>query len=546
MAGGEPNGGGRGKRTGAGGTDRSAQPAGPANQHKGGESRSIGFKPVPAAMPVSVSTVSAAEVRSWERVCAKLKAKLGDDVFASWFGRARLDAVSTGHVALSVPTNFLRSWIRTHYARELLLFWQEERADVLRIDIAVRSAARNVPEAMPAAPPLDAAETVAKRATVEAPPLDATAPAPAAPKAQATETIGFDGSPLDPRLTFNNLVEGRANAMAVAAARSVVDPQPGAPRFNPLFVHAAVGLGKTHLLQAIAWSVKGGTGEGGPEGKPSKILYLTAEYFMWRFASAIRDYQALAFKENLRDIDLLLIDDMQFLQGKSIQEEFCHLLNALIDSAKQVVVAADRPPAELESLDTRVRSRLQGGVAIEIRSPEYAMRRAILDHRLAEAQKRDHALDIPEPILDHIADNVTGSARDLEGAFNQMLMQHRFATGPLTMERVDQMLQHLVVSSEPKRVRIEDIQKVVGRHYNVSRNDLLSSRRTQVIVRPRQIAMYLSKTLTPRSLPEIGRRFGGRDHTTVLHAVRKIEKLVGEDAKLAQEIELLKRLIMEG
>ena len=550
MAGGEPNGGGRNKQTGAGSEgQRDAQASSQPSAHgKSGEPRSIGFKPVPAAMPVSVSTVSAADVRSWERVCAKLKAKLGDDVFASWFGRARLDAVSTGHVALSVPTNFLRSWIRTHYARELLIFWQQERADVLRIDIAVRSAARNVPEAAPAAPPLDAGEAIAKRAAVEAPPLDAgPAPAPAAAKPQPADAIGFDGSPLDPRLTFNNLVEGRANAMAVAAARSVVDPQPGAPRFNPLFVHAAVGLGKTHLLQAIAWSVKGGaTGREGQEGKPSKILYLTAEYFMWRFASAIRDYQALAFKENLRDIDLLLIDDMQFLQGKSIQEEFCHLLNALIDSAKQVVVAADRPPAELESLDARVRSRLQGGVAIEIRSPEYDMRRAILDHRLAEAQKSHPALDIPEPILNHIADNVTGSARDLEGAFNQMLMQHRFATGPLTMERVDQMLQHLVVSSEPKRVRIEDIQKIVGRHYNVARNDLLSSRRTQVIVRPRQIAMYLAKTLTPRSLPEIGRRFGGRDHTTVLHAVRKIEKLAGEDAKLAQEIELLKRLIMEG
>ena len=516
----------------------------PSGDPRSGEApRSIGFKPVPSRMPVSDATVSAGDVRSWERVCAKLKAKLGDDVFASWFGRARLDAVSTGHVSLSVPTNFLRSWIRTHYARELLLFWQEERADVLRIDIAVRSAARNVP-----APSLDAGAEVQTRARVEPPALDSAAPstpvapAPTPPSPVSTGTVGFDGSPLDARLTFGNIVEGRANAMALAAARSVVAPQPGAPRFNPLFVHANVGLGKTHLLQAIAWSIKGAEGP----GAPSKILYLTAEYFMWRFASAIRDRDALTFKESLRGIDLLLIDDMQFLQGKSIQEEFCHLLNALIDSAKQVVVAADRPPAELESLDQRVRSRLQGGIAIEIKSPEYDMRRAILDHRIEQARATDPALDIPETVLDHIADQVTGSARDLEGAFNQLLMQHRFGTGPLSMERIDQMLAHLVQSSEPKRVRIEDIQKIVGRHYNVSRNDLLSSRRTQVIVRPRQIAMYLAKTLTPRSLPEIGRRFGGRDHTTVLHAVRKIEKLSGEDPKLAQELELLKRLIQEG
>ena len=521
--------------------------------------RGIGFVPAPVALPRAASTVSAADLRSWERVCAKLKAKLGDDVFSSWFGRARLDGVSTGHVSLSVPTGFLRSWIRTHYVRDLLAFWREERADILRIEVSVRSAARNVEEPpVPAGPapartPADRAvrvEPAGERAANGAAAVERAA-APAEPVAPA---VGFDGSPLDPRLTFANLVEGRANTMALAAARSVVDPVPGAPRFNPLFVHAAVGLGKTHLLQAIAHSVKegrpadtgAGTGLGPGAGRaPKKILYLTAEYFMWRFASAIRDGGALSFKESLRDIDLLLIDDMQFLQGKTIQQEFCHLLNALIDSAKQVVIAADRPPVELESLDARVKSRLQGGVAVEVKSPEYEMRRSILDHRLREEARRDPSLDIPANILDHIADNVTGSARDLEGAFNQMLMQHRFASGPLTMERVDTMLAHLVQSSEPKRVRIEDIQKVVGRHYAVSRNDLLSNRRTQVIVRPRQIAMYLSKTLTPRSLPEIGRRFGGRDHTTVLHAVRKIERLLGEDTKLAQEIELLKRLVQE-
>ena len=506
--------------------------------------RGIGFPPAPTAPPAAASTVSAADLRSWERVCAKLKARLGDDVFASWFGRARLDGVSTGHVALSVPTNFLRSWIRTHYARELLGFWQAERPDVLRIDVAVRSAARNVEP--PAAPTLSAASPSAAPAEERAEVVVPTAPVATVPVEPVAPPVGFDGSPLDPRLTFANLVEGRANQMALAAARSVVDPVRGAPRFNPLFVHAQVGLGKTHLLQAIAHSVRGGDphAKGGARA-PQKILYLTAEYFMWRFASAIRDGGALSFKEALRGIDLLLIDDMQFLQGKSIQQEFCHLLNALIDSAKQVVIAADRPPVELESLDDRVKSRLQGGVAIEIKSPEYEMRRSILDHRLVEETRRDPSLDIPANILDHIADNVTGSARDLEGAFNQMLMQHRFASGPLTMERVDTMLAHLVASSEPKRVRIEDIQKVVGRHYAVSRNDLLSNRRTQVIVRPRQIAMYLSKTLTPRSLPEIGRRFGGRDHTTVLHAVRKIERLLGEDGKLAQEIELLKRLVQE-
>ena len=343
---------------------------------------------------------------------------------------------------------------------------------------------------------------------------------------------------MDPNFTFASLIEGSSNRMACAAARSVAEAEGAAARFNPLFIHANVGLGKTHLLQAIAWAASA-------RNSSTKILYLTAEYFMWRFASAIRDQSALSFKESLRDIDLLLIDDMQFLQGKSIQQEFCHLLNALIDSAKQVVVAADRPPSQLESLDARVRSRLQGGVALEIKSPDLDMRHAMLDLRYKHAQQEDPNLDIPSDILSFVAGKVSSSGRDLEGAFNQLLIQHRFSDGLVDIEALEKMLGHLVQSGEQKRVRIEDIQKVAARHYNVSKNDLLSNRRTRIIVRPRQIAMYLSKILTPRSLPEIGRRFGGRDHTTVLHAVRKIESLLKEDDKLAHEIELLKRLIHE-
>jgi chromosomal replication initiator protein len=235
---------------------------------------------------------------------------------------------------------------------------------------------------------------------------------------------------------------------------------------------------------------------------------------------------------------------MQFLQGKSIQHEFCHLLNMLLDSARQVVVAADRAPWELESLDPRVRSRLQGGVAIEIEAPDYEMRLEILRKRLAIAQIEDATLDIGETILAHVAQNITSSGRELEGAFNQLLFRRSFEPN-LSIERVDELLGHLVNAGEPKRVRIEDIQRVVSRHYNVTRQELVSDRRTRVIVKPRQIAMYLAKTMTPRSFPEIGRRFGGRDHTTVLHAVRKIEDLINSDTKLGHEIELLKRLIIE-
>jgi len=478
--------------------------------------------------------LSPKELQMWERVQTRLRSKLGQEVFNSWFGRLKLRSISTGIISHSVPTAFLKSWITTHYADTLLELWQDEKSDILRIDIVVRSAVR-------APQPNSVLATEKARAETTNPGnsgLASTGFSGAKSYSISENAQGFAGSPLDPRYTFSTFVEGSSNRMAYAAARSVAESGRGALSFNPLFIHAAVGLGKTHLLQSIAWSAR-------RAGAGTKVLYLTAEYFMWRFATAIRDQSALSFKESLRDIDLLLIDDMQFLQGKSIQQEFCHLLNALIDSAKQVVVAADRPPSELESLDLRVRSRLQGGVALEIGSPELEMRHSMLELRYNEALKGDMALQIPKEILDYVARTITTSGRDVEGAFNQLLVQHRFSDGELTIEKVETLLKHLVKSGEQKRVRIEDIQKVVARHFNVSKNDLLSNRRTRVIVRPRQIAMFLSKNLTPRSLPEIGRRFGGRDHTTVLHAVRKVEKMSSEDVKLAHEIELLKRLINE-
>ncbi len=493
----------------------------------------------PSLRPGSPATLSADDRRAWERVQAKLQVKLGREVYSSWFGRCKLSGVSGRQIGLSVPTTFLKNWINTHYSEILMEYWLEERSEILRVDVTVRSALR-----------------VQKQATERALGNNSNATAfgangfgvgqgggnsGAAGNAETggnPNAQGFSGSPLDPRFTFSTYVEGSSNRVACAAAKSVIESGPGAVSFNPLYIHAAVGLGKTHLLQSIAWAARQTAGS-------SKVLYLTAEYFMWRFASAIRDQSALSFKESLRDIDLLLIDDMQFLQGKSIQQEFCHLLNALIDSAKQVVVAADRPPAQLESLDERVRSRLQGGVALEIKLPDLIMRRSMLEVRYQHAMEQDSKLDIKPEILDYVAHAISTSGRDVEGAFNQLLIQHRFSEGEMTIESVETILGHLVRSSEQKRVRIEDIQKVVAKHFNVSKNDMLSNRRTRIIVRPRQIAMYLSKMLTPRSLPEIGRRFGGRDHTTVLHAVRKIEQMAGDDLKLAREIELLKRLINE-
>ncbi|WEX77750.1 chromosomal replication initiator protein DnaA [Sinorhizobium numidicum] len=475
----------------------------------------------------------------FERVSARLKAQVGPDVFASWFGRLKLHSVSKSVVRLSVPTTFLKSWINNRYLDLITSLFQQEDGEILKVEILVRTATRGQrpaahEEAVPA--PAETAPAAPTRRSASAQPLAAAAAATVATVQRPTQAPLF-GSPLDQRYTFDSFVEGSSNRVALAAARTIAEAGAGAVRFNPLFIHSSVGLGKTHLLQAVALAAL-------QSARAPRVVYLTAEYFMWRFATAIRDNDALSLKESLRNIDLLVIDDMQFLQGKSIQHEFCHLLNMLLDSAKQVVVAADRAPWELESLDSRVRSRLQGGVAIEMEGPDYEMRLEMLKRRLEAARQDDGTLEIPAEILCHVARNITASGRELEGAFNQLLFRRSFEP-QLSIERVDELLGHLVNAGEPRRVRIEDIQRVVAKHYNVSRQELVSNRRTRVIVKPRQIAMYLSKTLTPRSFPEIGRRFGGRDHTTVLHAVRKIEELISADTKLSHEIELLKRLINE-
>ncbi|MCP4074484.1 MAG: chromosomal replication initiator protein DnaA [Hyphomicrobiales bacterium] len=476
----------------------------------------------------------------WERILKQVQTKLGQEVFNSWFGRLKLETATGGIALHSVPTAFLKTWINSHYRETLLELWQKEDSTILRVDIAVRSAVRqHIVERQKTRSPGEK-DSPATKIGIQAP---QSKKAGANSKQRFTSGFGersngFAGSPLDPCHTFASFIEGPSNRMAFAAAKSVAEDEKSAVRFNPLFIHATVGLGKTHLLQAIAWDAR-------RRNPRLKVLYLTAEYFMWRFATAIRDQTALSLKESLRDIDLLLIDDMQFLQGKAIQQEFCHLLNELIDSARQVVVAADRPPTELESLDDRVKSRLKGGVTLDVDLPDYELRKAIMNTRYQEAKCEQPELDIPEDIRHYVARQVTTSCRDVEGAFNQLLVQHKFSENPMGFDELDKMLGHLVRSQDTKRVRIEDIQKIVARQFNVSRNDLLSNRRTRVIVRPRQVAMYLAKVMTPRSLPEIGRRFGGRDHTTVLHAVRKIEDMSSKDQKLAREIELLKRLILE-
>jgi chromosomal replication initiator protein len=266
---------------------------------------------------------------------------------------------------------------------------------------------------------------------------------------------------------------------------------------------------------------------------------------MYGFVAALRAQTAIAFKEALRSIDLLIFDDAQFLQGKSIQNEFCHALNALVDAGRQVVVAADRPPNELEALEERVRSRLAGGLCVEMGALDEALRVNILEARVAAAQALQPGFEVAPAVLTYVARAINSNGRDLEGAVNRLLAHSSIVGQRHTVESAEVAIRDLIRTHEPKRVKIEDIQKLVANRFSVTRQDILSARRTATVVKPRQIAMYLAKVLTPRSLPEIGRRFGGRDHTTVLHAVRKIEGLAKTDTGLNEELELLKRMLLE-
>jgi chromosomal replication initiator protein len=478
--------------------------------------------------------MTSTEQQHWTRVRDRLRAEVGDDIYSSWFARMEFDGSDADTVKLSVPTRFLKSWIQSHYAERVLACWQAEDPIISRIELTVRSSVIR-----PLLPKGKVAERILAT-TRDLREQKPTVPNEFRPVAGPTSTIheALGGSPLDPRLTFETFIVGRCNTLAHAAARQVAQARRSEiVLFNPLYIHAGVGLGKTHLLQSLAWT--------GNAGIDRRILYLTAEKFMYGFVSALRAQNAIAFKEALRTIDVLVIDDLQFLQGKSTQAEFCHTLNALIDAGRQVVVAADRPPSDLESLDERVRSRLAGGLVVEMGSLGEELRLEILKARATVAKQHHPGFDVPAPVLAFIARAVTHNGRDLEGALNRLLAHSKLSGQPITLEMAEREIRDLIRPQEPKRVKIEDIQRVVARQYNVSRADLLSSRRTANVVRPRQVAMYLAKTLTLRSLPEIGRRFGGRDHTTVLHAVRKIENLVNTDTALAEEIELLKRQLQE-
>ncbi|MEQ8605074.1 MAG: chromosomal replication initiator protein DnaA [Marivibrio sp.] len=468
----------------------------------------------------------------WARIRARLRSEFGETAFKSWLKPLTLDGVEDGVVRLTAPNRFMRNWIESQYGARLERMWVGENAAVREVVIhhAPQSAAAHT--AAHAAP--HAAPHAAARASGAAP--DAAGPQGDDPAHRPVfETTGGQSAdpdlsaPLNRQFTFESFIVGKPNELAFAAARRVAEAE-SAP-FNPLFLFGGVGLGKTHLMHAIARHIR--------ETAPHKrVLYLSAEKFMYQFIRALRYRDTMAFKEQFRSVDVLMIDDVQFIAGKeNTQEEFFHTFNTLVDQNRQVVISADKSPAELDGIEDRMKSRLGWGLVAEIHATTYELRLGILQSKAEQLQ-----VEAPQKVLEFLAHKITANVRELEGALNRLVAYANLVGRPVTLETAQDVL-HDLLRANDRRITIEEIQKRVAEHYNIKLAEMHSARRSRAIARPRQVAMYLAKQLTSRSLPEIGRKFGGRDHTTVMHAVKKVDELRGSDAGFAEDVELLRRML---
>ena len=442
----------------------------------------------------------------WKKVYGDMREEFGEAVFRSWLKPLTLQAYYHGTMEVSVPTRFMKDWIQTHYAAKILEMCAAVNEEVKRVEIVVvQSAMAKLDDDFEEKTPAKANQNT------------------------KGEDLFELASPFDPKYTFDSFVVGKPNALAHAGAMRVVESQ-NVP-FNPLFLYGGVGLGKTHLMHAIGFAFQ--------EQWPDKrVLYLSAEKFMYQFVKALRANNAMAFKEAFRSVDVLMIDDIQFISGKeSTQEEFFHTFNALVDQNKQIIISADKAPSDLTGLEERLRSRLAWGLVADIHPSTYELRLGIL-----EAKRKQLGADVPDAVMEFLALKITSNIRELEGALNRIVAHADVSKNPVTLESTQDVLQDLLRAHD-RRITIDEIQRKVAEHFNIRLSDMHSSRRARNVARPRQVAMYLAKQLTSRSLPEIGRKFGGRDHTTVMHAVRKIEELMESDPQIAQDVEITRRAL---
>ena len=460
-----------------------------------------------------LTTLPGVLARQWQDISQTLKRDIGDVAFRSWLQGVEVLSPTQGEVILRVASSVAAKWIKSHYADRIRELWMQKNPAVTTVEIKAShiKAVKPVEEDV-AAPAPQVQSVPASRAS--------------------TATMAIDDpllGALDPRFTFDNFIVGKPNELAHAAARRVAEAD-NVP-FNPLFLYGGVGLGKTHLMHAIAWAIR-------TRGPERRVLYLSAEKFMYEFVRALRFKGTMDFKEQFRSVDVLMIDDIQFICGKdSTQEEFFHTFNALADQNRQIIISADKSPSDLEGMEERLRSRLGWGLVADIHPTNYELRLGIL-----QAKAENLKTEFPVKVLEFLAHKISSNVRELEGALTRIVAHSDLVGRPVTLESTSDLLRDLLRAND-RRLSVEEIQRKVAEHFNLKVAEMYSDRRSRIVARPRQVAMYLSKQLTTHSLPEIGRKFGGRDHTTVMHAVKKIDELMIADRAMAEDVELLRRAL---
>ena len=448
----------------------------------------------------------------WDNVQKTLQNIIGSNNYVNWIRPLHFKGVVEGVALFDVPTNFLGNYVEQNFSDVLLTQLSTTTPEIRRIRFQVPTSRSSSVERL-GSPPVRA-------------------------KPDIMETMVRDdnwpSAPLDMRFTFDTFVVGKPNELAHAAARRVAEG--GSVSFNPLFLYGGVGLGKTHLMHAISWEIL-------CRHSDLRVLYLSAEQFMYRFVQALRDRKMMDFKELFRSVDVLMVDDVQFIAGKdSTQEEFFHTFNALVDQNKQIIISADRAPGEIKDLEDRIKSRMQSGLVVDLHPTDYELRLGILQSKVEQYKEQYTDLELDEQVLQFLAMRISTNVRVLEGALTRLFAFASLVGRPINMELTQDCLSDILRASE-RKITVEEIQRQVSEHYNIRLSDMIGPRRIRTYARPRQVAMYLSKSLTSRSLPEIGRRFGGRDHTTVMHGVKRIEELKLQDGQVAEDLELLRRAL---
>ncbi|MEM9317754.1 MAG: chromosomal replication initiator protein DnaA [Pseudomonadota bacterium] len=465
---------------------------------------------------------------TWGQVRGELLKSIGKNNFFAWIEPITFDALEDRTARFFVPTNFIGSWVSQNFGDLILRHLTSAGVGVDRIEFTVDPEAAKADNANvePSQPAAAMAGGGGGSLPPDGPTITGSGGGGSRPHRQTTS--------LNRAYTFDAFVVGKPNELAHAAARRVAEGDQVA--FNPLFLYGGVGLGKTHLMHAIAWELT--------ESRPDMdVLYLSAEQFMYRFVRALREQDTIGFKELFRSVDVLMVDDVQFIAGKnSTQEEFFHTFNALVEMGKQIIISGDRAPVDMEDLDNRIASRLQCGLVVDIHPTDYELRLGILQQKADQQRQRTPALKIIPGVLEFMAHKLSTDVRTLEGALNRVFAFADLTGADVTMELAQEALSDLIRSAD-RKVTIDEIMKKTCEHYNIRQSDMIGPSRARNIARPRQMAMYLCKKLTTRSLPEIGRKFGKRDHTTILHGVRRIEELTATDSQIAEDAELLRRML---